>query len=396
MNLTELESPCFIFNTGVYNENAVSFSNALKRHFNSHIIGVSVKTNALPYMLCMAKEFGYYAEVVSHDEYELALLCGFEKSRIIYNGPMKSKTTFIDAALHGAIINIETHREIDWLQELPSDRTYKIGIRINVNLTNFSAEDDPEHTDSRFGFSYESGDFVEVYKRLISFPHIKVNGLHIHRHSNTRSLLFYRRLTQLALNIAKQYNISLDYLDIGGGFFGIFRDKPTYEQYASAISVELNKYPEYQKICLIVEPGNALTASAFDFLSTVIDVKKTKDNLYVTTDASRNDLDPTYNKTDYIKEIIYTEELERKQREEQIICGCTCLEFDRLFTIKQAPELVVGDIVLYHNVGAYTMCLTPLFIRYIPNVYACDANGNVKLVRNKWTAREYIALSSLS
>ena len=56
--------------------------------------------------------------MVSHDEYELAVFCGFRPDQIIYNGPMKSKETFLDAVRNGAIVNIETKRELHWLEEL--------------------------------------------------------------------------------------------------------------------------------------------------------------------------------------------------------------------------------------------------------------------------------------
>ena len=32
---------------------------------------------------------------------------------------MKSKSTFLEAIAGGAIVNIETKREIEWLKELP-------------------------------------------------------------------------------------------------------------------------------------------------------------------------------------------------------------------------------------------------------------------------------------
>ena len=77
---------------------------------------------------------------------------------------------------------------------------------------------------------------------------------------------------------------------------------------------------------------------------------------------------------------------------EQIVSGCTCLEYDRLFTIEDKLLLKVGDRILYRNMGAYTMCLTPMFIRYIPKVYAWDGN-EYTLIREKWTANEYIQKS---
>jgi diaminopimelate decarboxylase len=74
--------------------------------------------------------------------------------------------------------------------------------------------------------------------------------------------------------------------------------------------------------------------------------------------------------------------------EEQIVVGCTCLEYDRLFSLYQKPLLSVGDRIIYKNVGAYTMCLTPLFIRYLPNIYLKEGNNYTK-IRDKWTEEEY-------
>lgn len=141
-------------------------------------------------------------------------------------------------------------------------------------------------------------------------------------------------------------------------------------------------------MCLIVEPGNALVASCYTFVSEVIDHKEVeKGHWFVTTDGSRNDIDPFFKKSGYLDEEIYQKET--PVVETQTISGCTCLEYDRLFTLKDKPLLCVGDRIIYHNVGAYTMCLTPMFIRYIPNIYALE-NGECKLVREKWTAKEFI------
>ena len=113
---------------------------------------------------------------------------------------------------------------------------------------------------------------------------------------------------------------------------------------------------------------------------------------FVTTDGSRNDVDPFFRKSSYMTEII--SKGDGDVVDEQIVTGCTCLEYDRLFTIKREPLLAVGDRILYKNVGAYTLCLTPLFIRYIPNVYVVE-NNNYELIRSKWTANEYIQKSTI-
>jgi diaminopimelate decarboxylase len=60
-----------------------------------------------------------------------------------------------------------------------------------------------------------------------------------------------------------------------------------------------------------------------------------------------------------------------------------------MFTLEQKPLLSVGDRIYYRNVGAYTMCLSPMFIRYIPTIYIKEGEF-YQIVRERWTAEEHI------
>lgn len=390
ISMSDLQTPCFIFDEAEFARGIDGFRSALKEKFRNVSIGYSVKTNSLPYAIRKAKELGCMAEVVSHDEYQLARICGYAHNEIIYNGPMKSKETFLDAVSGGGIVNMEAKREMEWLKELPNNRKYNIGIRLNINISNISPEDaDGEDDNSRFGFSDESGEFAEIVNEIKSLSNIRLAGLHIHRTTHSRSPRFYERSLEYAIQVIKKYHLDLDYIDVGGGYFGIFPNKPTFKDYADAFSVPLLAHG-LDNIKVIVEPGNALTASPFAFLTEVIDVKQidTKTR-FVTTDGSRNDIDPFFRKTDYIKEII-SRDNDSPTEHIQIVAGCTCLEYDRLFTLYDKPRLNPGDRILYHNVGAYTMTLSPQFIRLWPRVYALGYDGTYKEVRRASRASDIL------
>lgn len=391
--IKRLQTPCFLLDQEELTRSITRFRDALQSHFQQVVIGYSVKTNSLPYCLSLAKKNGCHAEVVSYDEYNLALKCGFEKNRIVYNGPLKNQETFLDAIQNGAVVNIETKRELEWLKYLSKDKLFHIGIRLNINISKVSPEDaDGENDNSRFGFSDETEEFKDALSYIATFPNIKLTGLHIHRTAHSRSIRFYQNSIRYACKTVKKYRLSLDYLDIGGGYFGIFPNKPTYQQYSDAFYDVLKDY-DLRNLTIIVEPGNALVASCFSFLSEVIDVKHVESGKwFITTDGSRNDIDPFFRKTGYMKEFIRNRE--KDVVEEQIIVGCTCLEYDRLFSLYQQPLLSVGDRILYNNVGAYTMCLTPLFIRYFPNIYLKNRQDYV-LIKEKWTEEEYIQKSTI-
>lgn len=381
----DLSTPCFIFDEAEFGRGVRGFRDALAARFGSVAIGYSVKTNSLPYALRQARSLGCMAEVVSHDEYRLARLCGFSPDRIIYNGPMKSRETFIEAVCGGAVVNLECKRELDWLAGLPAPvggGRYHVGLRLNINISHVSAKDaDSADDNSRFGFSDESDEFASAVRRLEEMPHVRLAGLHIHRTTHWREPRFYRRSVAYAASVIRKYALTVDYLDVGGGFFGIFPSKPTFADYAEAFHKALSEYG-MEKLHIIVEPGNALTASSFKFLSEVIDVKRVDDHtVFATIDGSRNDVDPFFRKSDYLKEIIYCRTEPRRTLPLQTVAGCSCLEYDRLFQLTDSPELQPGDRILFNNVGAYTLTLSPQFIRLWARVYAVSCDGTVREVR---------------
>lgn len=386
MDLNSIETPAYILDYQEFIRNIEEFRQALSNHLKNWRLGISVKTNSLPFALKEARKMGCLAEVVSYDEYELAKMCGFSTTDIIYNGPMKSKETFIKAIKGNAVVNLESKRELEWLADLPKDNTFDVGIRVNINISHISPEDaDGEDDNSRFGFSDESDEFAQALIFLQSLKNIRLVGLHLHRTTHSRDPRFYFKLIEFAAKIIKKYNLSLHYLDIGGGYFGIFANKPTYNDYAVAIreALEINDLTDIE---IIVEPGNALFASAFSFLTSVIDIKRINDSLrFVTTDGSRNDVDPFFRKTDYLKEI-FLKNFNRPLEKLQIITGCTCLEYDRLFSLENYPALEIGDRILYKNVGAYTMTLSPLFIRLFPKIFVKTEKDQYYLIRAPWTA----------
>ena len=384
-----LETPAFIIKKEILDNSIHSLKLSLSKHFSNSILSYSLKTNSLPYILKNIKENDGYAEVVSSDEYELAKLVGFEIKNIVYNGPLKSKLTFLEAIRSRAIVNIETKQEIDWLSELPKDDVYSIGIRINIDLDILAPEDAKENEGySRFGFSPENDELELALQKIAEYSNIKLTGLHAHRTTLSRAVKTYEEIARYIGKLTQKHSLELEYIDIGGGFYGIMEGKPTFDEYFTAIKNGLSSYFDLSQITVIIEPGNAVVASAIDFLSQVLDVKKIKDFYTITTDGSRNDLDPFYRKQNYF----YSIDSDSNQLPSvplQIISGGTCLEYDKIFEIKDSKLLQVGDKILYKSVGAYTMTLSPLFIRYFPNVYLLEADNSYSLIRKKWSAADF-------
>ncbi len=389
MNLNKIKTPCFVIETDKLLQNIRVFKTALDSRFKHNVLSYSVKTNSTPALLDIIKDEEGVAEVVSYHEYNLAILLGFSPNQIVYNGPLKDQETFLHALENGAIVNIDTKRELLWLSLLPSDKVYNVGLRVNLNLMEISPEDCKDKEDySRFGFSTENEEFEEAVNMISKLGNVKLAGLHLHRTSKTRSLDVYQNICRYAIKVVKQYNLNLNYIDIGGGFYGDMPGKPTYKDYVDVISESLSSFFDTSKLTLIVEPGNAIIASPFTFYSSVIDTKQIGDKRIVVLDGSRNDIDPLFHKSDYFKSFLtYCEN--RAIAKNQVYVGCTCLENDKLFEMNNHFESHVGDIIKFSFVGAYTICLSPLFIRYFPRIYI-QKGDEITLSREEWNADNYL------
>ncbi|MBI4856828.1 MAG: pyridoxal-dependent decarboxylase [Acetobacterium woodii] len=391
----EIETPFFILDKSKLDQNINQLKNALNTYWPNYIIGYSFKTNALPWLLKYLQRCDFYGEVASSDEYCLAVATGYPCDQIIYNGPVKNEETFIEALMNGAIVNIDSKLELDWLNSL-LEKTYqqfKVGLRVNFSIEDFCPDDIGYEKDgTRFGFSLETGELYRVIDRLLATGRIQIAGLHLHSTSQTRSINVYRQLAKIACKINDDTGLVFDYIDIGGGFFGGVPNKPTFSEYLSAISQELKKNFDVTKTKLILEPGSAIIGSPISFLTSVIDVKDTKKSRIVTIDGSRVNIDPLMRKSAYSFNVS-THQTVRKINPKQIICGFSCMDLDRLMILNNSHVLDVNDRIMFNMVGSYTMSLNPLFVNFFPPVYIKDGDC-LELARRKMSINDYLQIGN--
>ena len=381
-----VKTPYYVIHKKELDDNLKKLADTLEKHWNNYIIGYSYKTNALPWIIKHFDSLGCYAETVSEDEYNLAKLVGIEKDKIIYNGPIKTKETFIEALQNNCIVNIDSQREIYWLDEIEEEHR-TVGIRINFDIEKMCPGQSQCPIDGgRFGFCYENGEFAKALD-ILRKKKVKIAGIHFHTSSKSRGLDIYRAIAKLACRIQKEFELTLEYIDIGGGFFGGLSNKPQFDEYFAMMESILLECFTKEKTKIIVEPGMAVIGAPISYVTTVVYVKDTEYNRFVFTDGTRTSIDPLMTKSSYFHSFRLQEET--KIHPKQIICGYTCMEHDRLFEVKNGQTLKIGDQIIYDKVGAYTMCLTPLFIKYFPDVYV-EENNKLSLVRKAWKPEQYI------
>ena len=384
------ETPFFLIREELLSQNIADFRKALDEFWPNSVIAYSVKTNALPWILKWMNGRGVYAEVVSDEEYELAILSGYSEQNIVFNGPIKGVEQVKRALKHGSIVNIDSHREEMFIREEQPSNNSQLGIRVNIDPTIFREKDVGYQEDGfRFGYSDDSGELLRVIKTLENVYGNRRIGLHVHVNSITRSLDVYRAIAQYTAEIIEKYKLDPPYVDIGGGFFGGVPGKTTPREYIKTIREELEKTVDSSKVKLIIEPGSAAIGSAVELHTSVVDVKDTKFARIVTTDGSRIHIDPVWLKKGYT----FKTNAEKPSLARQVICGYTCMDHDRMMVLENQPELSIGDRIIYQRVGNYTVTFGGAFINPFPPVYAM-VNGEIEVARKKMRVEDYYKMET--
>ena len=393
--MTQLATPFYRINESALQYDIQLLKDSLQKNWGNYITGYSVKTNSLPWLLVYLKQQGFYAEVVSDTEYDLVKRLGYADDKIIYNGPIKERSTFEQVLMNGGYVNLDSNYELDWMKELSGmhpTRSFKIGLRINCDIKALCPNEQlAEEDGGRFGYCYENGVLGQAIEVLSSLPNVTIAGLHLHSSTQSRTVDVYGALAKMAVIIAKEYKLDLSYVDMGGGYFGGRDDKPDYRDYFARIGMELRTFFSPEKTTLMVEPGVSLVSRATTFETTVLDYKIIRDRVYLVTDGSRVNLNPQVTRHVYPHHIEYcSDSSSRDILPLQWVCGSTCMEYDRLFPIENSHALVPGDRIVYETAGGYTICLSPLFIHYFPAVYVEKKDGSVFTAREPWSNDEYL------
>ncbi len=345
-------------------------------------IAYSYKTNYTPKLCRIVNELGGYAEVVSDMEMEIALRIGVEPKNIIWNGPFKNSKKVEELLILGGTVNIDSAYEIDMLSDIANkypNHKLNIGVRCNFDIN--------DGVVSRFGFDVESDDFTNAMTLFAKHKNLYLIGIQCH--FATRRLDTWKPRAEGMLALIDKLGIVPEHIDLGGGLFGKMADSlkvqfdseiPTYKQYAEAVAPIFAEHFKNADIkpMLLIEPGSALAGDCMRFASRVVNIKGVRNKAIATLLGSIYNINPTLNKKNPPIEV-YAMGGEQKEYKDLDFGGFTCIESDYLYRHYNG-KLAKGDIVVFGNVGSYSIVLKPPFI--LPNFPIVDiSEENIEIIK---------------
>lgn len=367
--LAEQYGPSFyLLDTERFCANYADLTAAFRKYYPEMNIAYSYKTNYTPRLCAAVQDFGGYAEVVSHMEYEITKRLGIPTERVAFNGPWKDPAAVEEIILGDGMVNLDSLYDFTLLKKLAEkhqDKMLAVGIRCNFDIG--------DGVVSRFGFDVDSEDFRAVMDFVKNTPNVRLKGMHCHFASRALRVWPPRVEGMLALLEREGVADTVEYVDLGGGLFGRMPESlkaqfdspiPSYEDYAEAVAKPFAEFyagrshrPE-----LLVEPGSALAGDVMKFAAPVTSIKTVRGKAIATVLGSIYNINPTLNKKNPPLEIYSAGE--ERVWEDLDFGGFTCIESDYLYRHYDGA-LQVGDYAVFGNAGSYSVVLKPPFI--LPN-----------------------------
>ena len=382
----EQEGSFYLLDTQQFVQNFNELLAAFRHFYPDTQIAYSYKTNYTPRICQLVDQLGGYAEVVSDMEYEIARRLGISPSKVHFNGPYKNSAAVKEIILGGGIVNLDDYIEVPAILELAKshpEKQIQIGIRCNFKIN--------DRTTSRFGFDVTKREFQEMLQTLRAAGNISIAGIQCHFAS--RSLDTWQpRANGLCKLVDEACDEMPDHIDLGGGMYGKMKDSlkmqfntriPTYEEYAQKAAAFIADHfqNDTKRPTLFIEPGSALVGDVMRFAAPVVSIKDIRGKAIATLLGSVYNINPTLNRKNPPITVYSDNPSAQTDYENLDFGGYTCIESDYLYKGYNGP-LAVGDIVVFENVGSYSVVLKPPFI--LPNFPIIEwDNGNTSVVKRK-------------
>ncbi|MFH1287217.1 MAG: type III PLP-dependent enzyme [bacterium] len=315
----------------------------LKKYLPSVDFYYAVKSNPNVELLKAVKEIDGFFDLASAGEIKILKKLGVPASKCIYTHPIKKKEDIKYALDYGVkLFIIDNEYEIAKLKKFKKD----LDVLVRISISN---PDCPVDLSLKFGA--EPKDALDLIKKAHN-EGISVKGISFHVGSQNMNAYKYVEALEYCKDIFKLAaleGIDFEILDIGGGFPVSYTKNVMPVDYSCNI---IKSYLEknFQNFRFIAEPGRFISAASMTLVVSVVGKSKRNgvcwyyidDGLYSTFSGK------VFDACDY--KILCEKSGEPTPC---VIAGPTCDSFDIVYKNILLPELDIGDILIFPNMGSY-------------------------------------------
>ena len=393
MNIKDLLSISDTWGSPIYVYDAEKISSQYKRLSNAFSKVPSLKINyamkALSNIsiLKLMRKLGAGLDTVSIQEVKLGLKAGFTPEQIIFTPNGVSMDEIEEASLLGVQLNIDN---LSFLEQFGSKYPHiPVCIRINPHvMAGGNSNISVGHIDSKFGISIHQ---IPHILRIVENTKMHINGIHMHTGSDILDIDVFLYAAEILFDTAKHFK-ELQFIDFGSGFKVPYKEgdiQTNIEELGERLSSRFLEFcKEYgRNLTLAFEPGKFLVSEAGYFLVKVNVIKQTTSTVFAGIDSGFNHLirPMFYGATHSIENISNPEGRKRFYS----VVGYIC-ETDTFASNRQISEITEGDILCFHNAGAYCYTMASNYNSRLRPAEVLWINGEAKLIRKAETFEDLL------
>ncbi len=373
----EFGTPVYVYHAEKIADQYHKLTEAFKGHPTKFFYACKALTNIniLKYM----RSLGALLDCVSINEVKLGLMAGYKPDQILFTPNCVDFKEILEGASLGVRMNIDN---ISILEQFGHKfgGTYPVCIRINPHIEaggNYKIS--TGHIDSKFGISIHQQRHIE---RIVKATGIHVQGLHMHTGSEIKDIDVFLRGLDIMFGIAANFK-GLDFIDLGSGFKVAYKDEDhetdvtTLGQKVAEAAQEFEK--EYdRKIELWFEPGKFLVSECGSLVVKANVIKQTTATVFVGVNSGFNHLirPMFYESYHRISNISNPDGAKRIYTVVGNICETDTFAWDRVLN-----EVSEGDLLVFHNAGAYGFEMSSNFNSRLKPAEVLVKDGKAKLIR---------------
>jgi diaminopimelate decarboxylase len=361
--------------------------NELKDAFPAGTIhGIAIKACPLPAMLRKQADCGLGAEAASIEEVQIAIKSGVPAGRIIFDGPAKTKLEIQFCIDNQIYINMDSFEELERVANILGDNTnFKAGMRLNPQL-GIGKIGDTSVAGKKSKFGINLDDYAEKVQAAFK-EHSWLIGVHVHIGSQGMSLDELVLGTKIVYEFAHTLS-GLQRFDLGGGLPVVYSAQDpnvSFKEYTDSLKKEVPGLFS-GKLKILTEFGRKVYSDTAIAVSNIEYVKN--DKQIVAHLGADMFLRRVYKPQEWFHRLsVLDQNAERISHPAQsyTVAGPLCFGGDFLSREILLPKVKEHDMLIIHDVGAYTLSMWSRHCsRFTPKVLGIR-NSHLEICKQRET-----------
>ncbi len=373
----EYGTPVYVYHAEKIAEQYKKLTSAFSAHPTKFYYACKALSNVniLKYM----RSLGANIDCVSINEVKLALVAGYKPEEILYTPNCVDFFEIIAATELGVRINIDNLSILEQFGH-KFGGSYPVCIRINPHIEaggNYKIS--TGHIDSKFGISVHQQRHIA---RIVKTTGLHVQGVHIHTGSEIKDIDVFLQGLDVIFQIATHFP-GLDFIDLGSGFKVPYKDDDQETDVITLGKRVTQAVQDFEKeynrsIELWFEPGKYLVSECGYFVVKANVVKHTTATVFAGVNSGFNHLirPMFYEAYHRITNLSNPDGQKRIYTVVGNICETDTFAWDRVLN-----EVHEGDLLVFHNAGAYGFEMSSNFNSRLKPAEVMIKDGKAQLIR---------------